>query len=91
MTRQATRQATRRPPLTAAVLRRWLEQAPPFHKSAVLVEAELLLGSLEAVYRLLDQANMATDLLEWPHNMSGPGGRATAPEAVAHTCEGGWA
>ncbi len=54
MTRQATRpQPPRRPPLDAATLRRRLDEAAPFERSAVLAEAAVVLGDLEVVYELL--------------------------------------
>jgi hypothetical protein len=45
-----------RPPLlTRATLRRWLDDAMRGEQSAVIAEATLLLGTLTAVYALLDQ------------------------------------
>jgi hypothetical protein len=43
----------RQPKLTRATLLRWLMQASPGGQSAVIAEASVLLGSLEAVYELL--------------------------------------
>jgi hypothetical protein len=45
-----------RPKLTTTTLRRWLDNAPGHEKSAVIAEASVILGSLEAIYALLDRS-----------------------------------